>query len=533
MINNKWIVLIAASTMFFACHIKAGAPKTAKKRAQPAQVKKKPVPQKTLKHIFTATHAGTWYPGDRTKLTKLLTRFFDRARPKTTAKGRLIALISPHAGYPYSGPTAAFGYRLLKDRAKNVKIVVVIGPAHTVAFRGLALPDWDGFKTPLGTVAVATGIIDKLKKQAPFKVFDQAFAKEHSVEMQIPMLQFALKDFKIVPIVVGGLNIDDIRKAASLLQPLMDRPDVLFVISSDFTHYGPNYNYVPFSDNKEKNLKKLKDQALHAIEKPDLKAFIQHRRETGDTICGFFPITVLLAMLHRDTEVVPLHFDTSGRITGDYTNSVSYLSIAFFKRSGGDMIEQAKFINKNEEIGLLKLARQTLRNYLAKKGLPDPKDSAFGLANSTVFNKHGVFVTLNEHNRLRGCIGNIYPSRPLADGVVSNTVNAAAHDPRFRPVQSAEEPDITIEISVLTVPKEVPSYKDVKIGRDGVIISKSGHSAVYLPQVAPEQGWDIAQTLDHLCIKAGLPMSAWKASDMKFFTFQAQVFSEQEMGLLK
>lgn len=197
------------------------------------------------------------------------------------------------------------------------------------------------------------------------------------------------------------------------------------------------------------------------------------------------------------------------------------------------MIEQAKFINKNEEIGLLKLARQTLRNYLAKKGLPDPKDSAFGLANSTVFNKHGVFVTLNEHNRLRGCIGNIYPSRPLADGVVSNTVNAAAHDPRFRPVQSAEEPDITIEISVLTVPKEVPSYKDVKIGRDGVIISKSGHSAVYLPQVAPEQGWDIAQTLDHLCIKAGLPMSAWKASDMKFFTFQAQVFSEQEMGLLK
>ena len=356
---------MAASAMLFACHTTAtpeenGGKSTKNQKA--AQVSKKPGQTKTLKHVFTATHAGTWYPGDKKGLQALLTKFFDQARPKTTAKGRLIALISPHAGYPYSGPTAAFGYKLLKQRGQNVRLVAIIGPSHYIAFRGLALPDWDGFRTPLGTVGVATKIVEKLDKQPPFKVFDQAFAKEHSVEMQVPMLQFALENFQIVPIVVGSLNMEDIQKAAKLLRPLLNRPDVLFVISSDFTHYGPNFDYMPFTDKRPENLKKLADQALGTIKRLDLSAFMEHRQTTGDTICGFFPISVLLAMLPRGTKVEPLHFDTSGRITNNYTNSVSYLSIAFFQDTGGAMIQQTKFIDKNEEIGLLKLARQTLRD---------------------------------------------------------------------------------------------------------------------------------------------------------------------------
>ena len=210
---------------------------------------------------------------------------------------------------------------------------------------------------------------------------------------------------------------------------------------------------------------------------------------------------------------------------------MSYYSIAFFlPKKGEGMIKQVKFISKSDEIGLLKLARATLRAHLAGKALPDPHDKRFGLSKTT-FEKHGVFVTLNELGRLRGCIGTIMPVYPLAEGVVRNTVNAASHDPRFTPVQPKEEPYISIEISVLTVPKEIPSYKDIVIGRDGVIIRKDGRSAVYLPQVAPEQHWDIPQTLTHLSMKAGLSPDAWKSPDAKFFTFQAQVFSEEELGL--
>jgi len=532
--KKVFIALIVAQAVFFACHTRAGA----KKKAKPGHVIKHTA-KTPLKNVFTATHAGTWYPGDKKALRAMLTRFFDKVRIPAKANGRLIALISPHAGYPYSGPTAAYGYKLLKKHGKDIRLVVVMGPSHHVPFKGLALPDWDGFKTPLGTVPVACDLVKKLAKQAPFRVFDRAFAREHSVEMQVPMLQFALKNFRILPIVVGSMNITQIKKAATLLKPLLGRKDVLIVASSDFTHYGPNYGYTPFTDKRAEHLKTLANQALSTIKKLNLRAFIDHRRTTGDTICGFFPISVLLAMLPGNTNVVPLHFDMSGRITHDYTNSVSYFSIAFFrgkqKNKGGlFMIEQKKFINKNEEIGLLKLSRQALKNLLAKKALPDPKAPDFGLAASKeVFKKYGVFVTLNENRRLRGCIGNIFPAWPLAEGVVRNTVNAALHDPRFRPVQPAEEGNIQIEISVLTVPKKVATYEDVKIGRDGVVIRKSGHSAVYLPQVAPEQGWNIAQALDHLCVKAGLPMAAWKDPDMEFLTFQAQVFSEEESGLLK
>ena len=205
--KSRWIALMAASAMFLVCHTPARSEENggeSTKNQEAAQVSKKPGQTKALKHVFTATHAGTWYPGDKKGLQALLTKFFDQARPKTTAKGRLMALISPHAGYTYSGPTAAFGYKLLKQRGQNVRLVVIMGPSHDLAFGGLALPDWDGFKTPLGTVGVATKIVEKLDKQPPFKIFDQAFAREHSVEMQVPMLQFALKNFQIVPIVVGS-----------------------------------------------------------------------------------------------------------------------------------------------------------------------------------------------------------------------------------------------------------------------------------------------------------------------------------------
>ena len=157
-----------------------------------------------------------------------------------------------------------------------------------------------------------------------------------------------------MPIVAGSLNMEDIQKAAKLLRPLLNRPDVLFVISSDFTHYGPNYGYAPFTDERPENLKKLADQALGTIKGLDLNAFMEHRQTTGDTICGFFPISILLAMLPQGTMVAPLHFDTSGRITDNYENSVSYFSIAFFQDTKDAMIQQRKFINKNEEIGLLK-----------------------------------------------------------------------------------------------------------------------------------------------------------------------------------
>jgi AmmeMemoRadiSam system protein A len=136
-----------------------------------------------------------------------------------------------------------------------------------------------------------------------------------------------------------------------------------------------------------------------------------------------------------------------------------------------------------------------------------------------------AFVTLKKDSLLRGCIGDIFPQRPLYKSVILNAIHACVNDRRFVPVSPDECNDITIEISALTPPAPVESSSDIRIGIDGVVLNKDGHSAVFLPQVAPEQGWNLDQTLTHLSQKAGLPAEAWKEG-ASFLVFQAVVFGE-------
>ena len=136
------------------------------------------------------------------------------------------------------------------------------------------------------------------------------------------------------------------------------------------------------------------------------------------------------------------------------------------------------------------------------------------------------FVTLKKDHALRGCIGEIYPSQPLFKSVLINAVKSAVADHRFRPVGIEECAELTLEISALTPPRTVSGYQDIIIGKHGIVLSKSGQSAVFLPQVATEQGWDIPETLKQLSLKAGLPEDAWK-ENTQFMVFEAIVFGEK------
>jgi AmmeMemoRadiSam system protein A len=137
----------------------------------------------------------------------------------------------------------------------------------------------------------------------------------------------------------------------------------------------------------------------------------------------------------------------------------------------------------------------------------------------------GVFVTLKKRGSLRGCIGHMMPDRPLAPLVGMMALQAAFEDPRFRRLTLPEVPELAVEISVLTPMKPVSGPGDIVVGRDGVLLQKGGSSAVFLPQVAPEQGWGLEEMLDNLSCKAGLPASAWRKG-ASFSTFQAEVFGE-------
>lgn len=181
-------------------------------------------------------------------------------------------------------------------------------------------------------------------------------------------------------------------------------------------------------------------------------------------------------------------------------------------------------INNEEKKILLEEARESISARLEKRA---PR---FREAGSPLFlQKRGLFVTLHDgEGSLRGCIGHIQGYTPLRESVRELALSSAFRDPRFPPVESDELPGLEIEISVLSPLKEVPSPMDFMPGRDGVMIEKGTASAVFLPQVAVEQGWDREQTLDRLCLKAGLPPGAWRYEKMKFFIFQAGVFSEKE-----
>jgi AmmeMemoRadiSam system protein A len=171
---------------------------------------------------------------------------------------------------------------------------------------------------------------------------------------------------------------------------------------------------------------------------------------------------------------------------------------------------------------MLALARETITRFLTTQMVPLPR-----LTSPILREQRGVFVTLKKKGDLRGCIGSMVPDRPLGELIGIMALKSALQDPRFPQVTLKEVPDLEVEISVLTPMKPVSGPDDIVIGRDGVLLQKGGKSAVFLPQVAPEQGWSRDEMLRHLSTKAGLLPNDWKEG-ATFQTFQAIVFSESE-----
>ncbi len=240
----------------------------------------------------------------------------------------------------------------------------------------------------------------------------------------------------------------------------------------------------------------------------------------------------------KDSRAELLKYDTSGRQTGDYSNSVSYLSIALMgagwpkSRDHADDLPEVvrvggpEVLTRREQQLSLKLARAVVETYVRDQRTLRPEEIGIE-PGGNLLNNYGVFVTLKREGMLRGCIGNIWPHQRLIDGLIGRAVDAAANDRRFAPVKPEELEHLEVEVSVLTKPRAVPGYRDIEIGKHGIVLAKEGQSAVFLPQVAPEQGWNLEQTLTHLARKARLPSDAWR-KHATFEVFEAQVFKEAE-----
>jgi len=491
----------------------AEATAPSEKSAEPAKV------------VLHSPLAGTWYSAGAGTLKKQIESFFEKAAVKPM--DNVIALVLPHAGYQYSGQTAVMG---LKAAGKEYKRVVIIGPSHRVPMEEvLSVSRATHYETPLGQVPLDVEFIDKLLKFPVFRNVPETDKYEHSVQIEVPLLQYCQTGFKLVPIVAGNCSQQTIEKAAGILSSLIDN-GTLVIASSDFVHYGPNYAYVPFKQDIPEQIRKLDMGAYEYISRLDGPGFYDYRRKTGATICGYIPITILLSMLDKSAEAHLVNYTTSGQLAGDYTNSVSYLSVAFTGTWHAQQeVQQQKAtpeLTEEDKKQLLLLARKTMVYALQNHRVPEASDLGIEISDA-MRPARAAFVTLRKNGMLRGCIGDIFPRQPLYKSVITNAINACVNDRRFVPVSEDELKDITIEISALTAPAPIASPDEIRIGIDGVVLNKDGRSAVFLPQVAPEQGWDVNEMLTQLSRKAGLAPDAWKEG-ASFLVFQAEVFGENE-----
>jgi hypothetical protein len=469
---------------------------------------------------------GPWYPSDPVRLGQMLDDFLQRS-PVPAATGAIQGIISPHAGYEYSGLCAASAYRRLTP-SQPIRRVILLGPSHHYGFYGACVSAFSAFATPLGRVPVDTKVCRSLSRKDLFKNDDLAMQNEHSLENQLPFLQKTLGNsgFKIVPILLGALRKEDFAVIAASIAPYCD-DETLLVASSDMTHYGKNFSYTPFKDDIKKQLSDLDKGFIETIRKLDFENYWRYHEKTGITACGFIPIGVMIKLLEkRKMSCSVTDYYKSGDLNNDYSSCVSYAALVF--SAAGGPANDPIGLSAAEQKLLLELARSTLSSYLGKIRPPEQKENQFS-AYPKLGENLGVFVTLRKKGELRGCIGSIIGVEPLYRGVMANAVHAAVDDPRFPPLREAELESTEIEISVMTPLRPVSDYRSIRLGTDGVVIRDGPAQAVFLPQVATETGWNLDQFLGSLCRKAGLERDAYRLSrTMQFHVFQAQVFRERD-----
>jgi AmmeMemoRadiSam system protein B/AmmeMemoRadiSam system protein A len=480
--------------------------------------------------------AGAFYPGDADTLRRQVQGLLAAApRPAQPA----LAVLVPHAGYVYSGATAAKAFAHLAGA--EVRRVILLGPSHHMSFEGGALPARNiaAFSTPLGDVPIDRDAVGALRKRSEFQGPTDAHRPEHSLEVELPFLQLALPGVPIVPVLVGIETDRQVsrRMAEGISRLLDDRTAV--VVSSDFTHHGARYGYSPFAGDPKlaDTLLELGRATAERVTASDASGFWYQVEVSGDTVCGRRPLAVLSELLERSFAGSGRVIDvtTSGHVSGNWDLSVTYVAAVFdgsWQARRADL-EQPILgeIPEGQGDDLLALARATLRSHLVHDA-----SLAHWFASTAPGDVHralaGAFVTLNNvgerarrEGRLRACMGVIEAEQPLLEAVV-RAATSAVYDPRFPRVQASELGELELEVSVLSPCREVPGPEAIRVGEHGVVLSKGGRRAVYLPQVAPEQGWDRDTMLDHLARKAGLPTDGWH-SGARFEVFTAQVFAEE------
>ncbi len=426
-------------------------------------------------------------------------------------------LIAPHAGHVYSGATAAKAYARIRPFAAGIRRVVLLGPAHRVYFQGIALPGVGAYASPLGAVPIDTLAADAISDLPFVTSRADAHGPEHSLEVHLPFLQCALNDFELLPLVVGDVQPEQV---AQVIERLWGGPETLVLISTDLSHFH-TYDEANGID------------AASCSQVMALDATLNHQQA-----CGATPVNALLQLAARKgLRIEQIERCNSGDTAGDKDRVVGYASFALYEPpSNGSSAQGGKFtgepaglLSAEQGLALVQLARASLHDATGASKEPLPGLKSFQAPGA-------AFVTLTQDGKLRGCIGSLQASRPLADDVRANAAAAALQDPRFPSVTAAEAPGLEVEVSVLTPSRplnfanESHAIWQLQPGIDGVVLEyeEQGRAfrSTYLPQVW-EQIPEPRAFLAHLKVKAGLPFDFW-SPNLRLSVYGVQKFTEHE-----
>ncbi|GAB4283985.1 MAG: AmmeMemoRadiSam system protein B [Marinilabiliales bacterium] len=466
--------------------------------------------------------AGQFYPGEKEKLINDLKNYF--AQAKSNVSKNVIALIVPHAGYVFSGSVAASGYNQL-DTSKKYDRVFIIASSHHKLFKGASIYYLGNYETPLGEAKVDMDIAEKIKNENEIFTFDpDAHYYEHSVEVQVPFLQYLFGDkLKIVPIVIGTQSVEDCKKIADALKPYFTENN-LFVISSDFSHY-PDYENAIKIDSLTANaiLSSNPDKLINTINS-NKKLKINN---LATSLCGWSSVLTLMYMTNNneDYKYKLIEYKNSGDSKyGDHNRVVGYNAIVVEKQNHNSTKTSDFELNNEDKKILLTIARKTIEKYVKDGKIFDFDGITL---TDNIKKPAGAFVTLHKNGQLRGCIGRFEPGDPLYIVVRDMAISSAVKDYRFNPVSEEELKDIDIEISVLTPLRKIDSIDEFELGKHGIYIKKGWASGTFLPQVAQSTGWTKEEFLGHCARdKAGIGWDGWKDADL--YVYEAIIFDETE-----
>jgi len=473
--------------------------------------------------------AGLWYTSSPKALKAEIEEYLKDA-VIGDIKGDVIGVIAPHAGTRASGSVAAYAFNAAAIKMPDT--AVIVGFSHRRALSGVAVFTDKSFVTPLGEARTDLALSRKfIEYDDRIVEFPRAFDKENSIEMEIPFVQVALPEAKIVLILIGDQKYANVKLVSEALYNVLKvEKGYTIIASTDMCHY------LPYEAANKRDRATIK-----AVKSFDPEIFYaESMRNQHELMCGYGAVSAVMSACKKlgADEVSILKYANSGDTIGGKDGVVGYLSAAFIKKQerGGnkpavkDKVSAKKgedgMFNREQREKLLKLARNTITHYLKTGERLEP-----GVDDGLLKQDMGAFVTLHKNGQLRGCIGHMVASGPLYLTVRDMAIAAATEDPRFPKVTLGEMEDIDIEISALSPMEKIEDYQTIEMGKHGVMVRSGWQGGVYLPQVATETGWDREEFMNSLCAqKAGIPADSWKKGECDIYVFTAEVFGEKEDG---